>query len=261
MAVMVAGCAVSRSQTAVGIADFFLDPVGKPYYLLTDDRLVTGNRLGANTYSFYDSSLGSPDLIDVANPFQILVYYRAYGTVLILDRTLSELDRIDLFAHSAIRQPGAIARSYDNGMWVFDNWNYRLLRLDERGEVDQQTNNLRLQLGEEGEPAAIYVDRNSVMLYYPDSSRLAVFTNYGKFQRWVSVPEGSRLSWNPPLLLGVRDDGTGWRFTPAREGITTLGVLPAELRTRPKIVAGPRGFLSIDPEEQLVTETAYPEKN
>ncbi|MBB4080456.1 hypothetical protein GGR28_003090 [Lewinella aquimaris] len=254
-------CAASRSQTPIGVADFFIDPMGKAYFLLDDDRLVTGNQLGANTYSFYDSSLGSPDYVDVANPFQILVYYRAYGTVLVLDRTLSELDRIDLFANQHIRQPGAIARSYDNGIWVFDNWNYRLLRLNERGEPDQQTNNLRLQLGEDSEPAAIFVDRTTVMLYFRESSRLAVFTNYGEFRGWVAVPPHSRLSWNAPYLLGIKDDGTVWNYTSGQTQTIPLGSLPAALTGMSKVMAGPTGYLSVGPGELLVTTTEFPEKN
>ncbi len=250
------GCAVSRSQVPVGVEDFFLDPMGKAYFLLEDARLVTGNQLGGNTYSFYDSSLGGPDYVDVANPFQILLYYRDYGMVLILDRTLSELDRIDLFANPAIRQPGALARSYDNGIWVFDNWSYRLLRLDERGEVDRQTNNLRLELNGPGAPDALYVDRNAVMLYFREENRMAVFTNYGEFQRWVTVPPATDLSWNPPYLLGIAG-GRSWRWTSGGTTVTDLGPLPEELAAERRVLAGPDGFLSVEPGRFLLRKTVF----
>ena len=238
-------CATTRTQSAAGgVKDFFLDPAGKVYLLLSDDRLVTGNRLGNATNSFYDSSLGSPDYIDVANPFQVLVYYREYGTVVMLDRTLSELDRIDLFANAAIRQPGAIARSYDNGMWVFDNWSYQLLRLDDRGTVDQQTNDLRLQLNGPGEAAAIFVGRNQVMLHFPAVNRLAVFTNYGEFQRWVDLPAGARLSWNAPRLLAVLGE-EAWAWAPDLPAVEPLGPLPETLREVPKVLLGPGGYLDM----------------
>ncbi|PPK85190.1 hypothetical protein CLV84_2082 [Neolewinella xylanilytica] len=242
------------------IADFFLDPAGKAYYLLEDARLVTPNPLGENTYSFYDSSLGTPDYIDVTNPFQILVYYREYGTVVVLDRTLSELDRIDLFANPSIRQPGVIARSYDNGMWVFDNWNYQLLRLNGDGEVAQQTNNLRLQLGITAPADALFVDRNAIVLYFAPEQRMAVFTNYGKFRFWVPVPEGLTLSWRAPRLLaiGERDH---WIWTPDERELLSLGPLPADLPLQPRVLVGAEGYFTAVPGQLEIRGTVFSNKN
>ena len=248
------------AQSRTEVVDFYLDPVGKAYYLLEDDQLITLNPLGGNTYNWYDSSLGSPDYVDVTNPFQILVYYRDYGQIVVLDRTLSELDRLDLFANPAIEQPGVVARSYAGGIWVFDNWNYRLLRLDERGAVDQQTNNLRLQLNEPGEPTALYVARNHVMLYFPEVGRLAVFTNYGRFERWVEVPETATLSWLAPRLLGTGPTGN-WLWQPGLFTVQPLEALPEQLATARRILAGNGGYLSVDPRTLQLRTTEFGKKN
>ena len=250
-------CGSVRAQ--VGASDFFLDPVGKAYLLLADDRLVTANPLGGNSYSFYDSSLGSPDLVDVSNPFQILLYYRAYGTVVLLDRTLSELDRIDLFAIREIEQPGAIARSYDNGMWVYDNWNYRLLRLNERGEVDQRTNNLQLELGERSEPTSILVGRSNVMLYYREAGRLAVFSNFGEFQRWVKVPDAARVTWYAPRMLAL-SDAAAFVWTPADRAFTPLGNLPTDLTGNRKLLLDQTGYRYLDGPHTTVMSRGLPKK-
>jgi hypothetical protein len=240
--------------------DFFIDPVGKLYLLLEDESLVTANPLGENFYAFYDSTLGRPDRVDVTNPFQILLYYADYGKVIVLDRTLSELDRIDLFANPAIRQPGAIARSYDNGIWVFDSWDYRLLRLNERGEVDQRTNDLRLELDYPGEPRDIFVGRSSIMLYFAEENRLAVFTNFGQFVRWVELPAAETVSFQSPFLLGI-DGQQAWYWEPAYQRATELGKLPDKLIGQGRIRTGPRGYLSLDPETQRLLVTDFPKKN
>ena len=255
-----AGSISALAQTVPEVVDFFLDPVGKPYFLLADDQLVTQNPLGANTYSWYDSSLGSPDYVDVTNPFQILVYYRDYGKVVVLDRTLSELNRLDLFSNPAVEQPGVIARSYDNGIWVFDNWAYRLVRLDDRGEVDQQTNNLRLQLNEPGQPSALFVARNAVMLYFPDVGRLAEFTNFGQFRRWVELPAADDISWNAPRLLGRGTTG-GWIWRPGQLAVTPIGGLPETLAAERRILAGTEGYLTADPATLGLRVTKFTKKN
>ncbi|WP_157976165.1 hypothetical protein [Lewinella sp. IMCC34191] len=250
---MLAGCLSAQ------VSDFFLDPAGKAYYLLDDARLATPNPLGENTYSFYDSSLGSPDYVDVTNPFQILVYYREYGTVVVLDRTLSELDRIDLFANESIRQPGVIARSYDDGMWVFDNWDFRLLRLNGTGEIEHQTNNLRLQLGISGAPDALFVDRNRVMLYFAADDRMAVFTNYGKFLSWVAVPPGLTLSWRAPHLLAI-GEGQHWLWTPGEEGLVPLGTLPEDLASAGRILFTTEGYVTTVPGVLQIRGKAFSNK-
>ena len=237
--------AAGDTAAAPAVVDFFLDPVGKPYYLLADDRLVTANRLGDTDYSWYDSSLGSPDYVDVTNPFQILVYYREYGTVVVLDRTLSELDRLDLFANPDLRQPGPIARSYDDGIWVFDSWEYRLIRLNGEGRAEQRSNNLRLELGISAPADAIFVDRNAVMLYFAGAGRLAVFTNFGKFKHWVAVPADLRLSWYAPRLLGVGPEAGTYLWTPQLREMTDLGPLPEALAAARRILAGPQGFTTV----------------
>ncbi|MEL7162281.1 MAG: hypothetical protein AAFN92_16105 [Bacteroidota bacterium] len=204
-------CATTRTQTPARTQDFFLDPVGKLYYLLADDRLVTDNPLGQNRFEFYDSSLGKPDLVDVTNPFALLLYYETYGLIVVLDRTLSEVSRLDLYAIDDILEPAALARAADNNIWVFDAWDYRLKLLDGRGEVARQTNDLRLELGVATTPEYVYVDRNAVLLHFREAGRLAVFTNYGRFQRWVDLPQAENFGWHAPFLYGDGDNAWRWQ--------------------------------------------------
>ncbi|MFK8165443.1 MAG: hypothetical protein AB8H12_23555 [Lewinella sp.] len=202
-------CATTRSQAEEQVADYFIDPVGKTYLLLTDDELVTDNPLGQNRFSFYDSSLGGPDVVDVTNPFAILLFYADYGTVVVLDRTLSEVSRLDLFGLSDLQQPMTVARATDQGIWVFDSWDYRLKLIDNTGRERLKSNDLRLEIKTAAEPSAIYVDQGAVLLHYAEDDRLAVFTNYGRFQRWVELPPAKTYGWHAPYLSG-NTDGNYW---------------------------------------------------
>ncbi len=201
-------CAVSRPQASAVVADYFVDPVGKSYRLLADDRLVTGNPLGQNQFEFFDSSLGAPEVVDVTNPFAILLFYADYGTVVVLDRTLSEVSRLDLFSLAHLRQPVTAARATDQGIWVFDSWDYRLKLLDAAGRPRLASNDLRLEIDTAEEPTAIFVDQDRVLLHYAATARVAVFTNYGRFEYWVTLPETGTVGWYAPYLTGFT--GTGY---------------------------------------------------
>ncbi|MEM9931544.1 MAG: hypothetical protein AAF840_17190, partial [Bacteroidota bacterium] len=204
---LLSSCAATRTQVPVAVADFFIDPVGKHYRLLADDRLVTDNPLGQNQFEYFDSSLGAPDVVDVTNPFAILLYYADYGTVVVLDRTLSEVSRTDLFSLAHLRQPVTAARATDQGIWVFDTWDYRLKLMDAAGRPRLESNDLRLEIKASTEPAAIYVDQDRVLLHYAEEHKVAVFTNYGRFERWMELPEANTVGWYAPFLTGNNEVG------------------------------------------------------
>lgn len=207
---LLVSCATVRPQTPAATA-FFLDPVGKEYLLLNDGSLVTANPLGQNEFVFYDSSLGIPDAVDVTNPFAVLLFYADYGTVVMLDRTLSEIRRLDLFRIEDMQQPTLLARATDNGIWLFDSWDYRLKQLDQRGEVTITSNDLRLSAQMTSEPEALYVYQNLILLHFPAEQRLGVFTNYGRFERWVDLPAGAGFGWLDGRL-GGHDNERRWTF-------------------------------------------------
>lgn len=206
LTILISACTVTRSQPGNSVDRLFLDPTGKTYFLLADERLVTDNPLGQNRFEFFDSSLGSPDVVDVANPFSVMLFYADYGQLIILDRTLSERSRLDLFSVEDILEPSTVARASDNKVWVFDNWDYRLKLLDQSGKVSQRSNDLRLEIRAVTPPDAIYVNRGQVLLHYMADNRAALFTNYGRFEQWITFPAADDFAWNPPFLLGRSKD-------------------------------------------------------
>lgn len=223
---LLTACVTAYSQPTSAVDLFFIDPVGREYLLLTDGSLVTDNPLGQNRFAFFDSSRGRPDVVDVTNPFAILLYYADYGETIILDRTLSELRRLDFFSIAGVEQPVTLARATDGGIWLFDSWDYRLKLLDQNGEIGRTSNDLRLELKITTEPTAIYVYENLVLLHFTEDNRtaknettdnettdngLAVFTNYGRFQRWFPLAEGTDFTWLDGRLAAVHN-GVRWVY-------------------------------------------------
>ena len=239
-------CVAGKAVTGQAVADFFIDNTGRAYYLLADDRFVTDNPLGQNQFLYFDSSLGAPGSIDVRDPFAILLFYPEYGTVVVLDRTLSEVSRIDLFSLEDIRQPEAMARASDRGTWVFDSWDYRLKLLGPAGGLRLQSNDLRLELKSPTVPSAIYVDRGIVLLHYAEENKLAVFTNYGRFERWVTLPPAEHYGWRAPYLIGNSEAGH-WAY---QAGQKEAGP-QVQSKLKGKVVGGPGQLFYLDADGKL----------
>ena len=88
-------------------------------YLVEDEHSILKYSADAQLlYRFNVNDLGSITSINVQNPFYILVYYSDYNTLIVLDRTLSEVRRQDL-TDLGIEQIQVIGMASDNNIWIF----------------------------------------------------------------------------------------------------------------------------------------------
>ena len=62
---------------------------------------------------------GKLSTIDVSIRLRYLLYYKDFSTIVVLDRLLAIRNTIDLRKQN-IFQVNAIAQSYDNNIWLFD---------------------------------------------------------------------------------------------------------------------------------------------
>src|SRR5687768_10221635 len=102
------------------IVDFAVDNLDNVYILNSRNQLRKFNEKGDSVGMYNDvKKFGQATLIDVSNPLKVLLYYRDFATVVMLDRFLDVRNTIDLRKHN-ILQVKAIGQSYDNKIWVYD---------------------------------------------------------------------------------------------------------------------------------------------
>jgi hypothetical protein len=134
--------------------------------------------------------------IDVTNSLKPLLFYKNFSTVVVLDRFLAARTSIDL-RKFAILQPSAIGLSYDNNIWVFDQYDNKLKKIDEAGTVLVETTDFRSLFNQSIIPQKIINDNG--LVYLADSAAgIFVFDNYGTFKRKVLLKD-----WNN---IDVRND-------------------------------------------------------
>lgn len=127
--------------------------------------------------------------IDVSNPLRLLLFYKDFSTVVILDRLLANRATLDLKKYS-ILQPSAIGLSYDNNIWVYDQYDNKLKKIDEQGNKLMETPDFRSIFNQAISPQRIINDDGYV--YLADSAQgIFVFDNYGSFKRNINL-----TGWN-----------------------------------------------------------------
>ena len=124
--------------------------------------------------------------LDVSNPLKPVLFYKYVSTVVVLDRWLAEQATIDL-RRSGILQPSAVGLSHDNQLWVFDNWDNKLKKIDEQGKLLLETTDLRSLFSSAISPQHIL--RDDGLVYLVDSLQgVYVFDIYGTFKKKLTAP-------------------------------------------------------------------------
>jgi hypothetical protein len=216
-----------RVKTIKGdIVSFTVDNLDNIYLLSSTNQVKKLNANGDSVAIFNDvKKFGQVTFIDVSNPLKVLLYYRDFATIVVLDRFLSIRNTIDLRSHN-ILQVKAIGQSYDNKIWVYDEVENKLKKIEEDGTLLQETNDFRQLFDPAPLPQRIFDEDQYVYLY--DSS-LAVYTfdYYGALKNKILINHWQNFKVAGKFIYGSNDN------TLYRYNIKTFRVeewqLPVEL--------------------------------
>jgi hypothetical protein len=212
-----------------GVVDFQLDPLGQLFIIDRSGRLMRQDAAADSTYVFDNGLLGPISRLDATNPFGPLLYFADFNKVLLLDRTLNEVGRMDLRSSTVISVSNAIARNFDNRIWVFDEGDFRLKLLSNDGSVTKQSDDLRRRLDISESPERLLMTGRELYVYFPIKG-LAVFSNFGQFLRWEKEFKGVENIFFGPRAVSYHDDKELVRL--AYDGRRQRSLLPPELARR-----------------------------
>ena len=179
-----------------GYTDFAVDNLGNILLLDSNNQLKKLTPSGDSVAIFNDvRKYGKVYSIDAGNPLKILLYYRDFGTIVVLDRLLNIRTTIDLRKQN-IFQAKAICQSYDNAVWVYDEGEAILKRIGDDGNIIDQTGDFRLQLDEA--PSPLFIEDHDRLVYLYDSTKgLLVFDYFGTLKNKLAF-----LGWQDFQLAG-----------------------------------------------------------
>jgi len=163
------------------VTDMVVDNLGNMYLLHQNGQLKklrqNGDSLGVfnNTRRF-----GKLSSIDASNPLKTLLYYKDFGTIVVLDRLMDIRATIDLRKQQLL-QVGAIGQSYDNNIWIFDNLELKLKKISDDGRLLDQSADFRQIFDSVPSPGRI-VDQNNLVYLYDPAMGVYQFDYYGAFK-------------------------------------------------------------------------------
>lgn len=163
--------------------------------------------------------------MDATNPMKVLIYYRDFSTLVMLDRFLNRINAVDL-RKAGIFQAKAVGLTYDNMIWVFDEQSAKLKKVDENGRSISETPDLRQILGIAISPSQI-LDRDGFVYLYDKDNGLYMFDYYGTLKNALTLKNWNDLQVINKTIVGRKGDQF-MRYLPGTLELREVN-LPAEI--------------------------------
>lgn len=212
---------------AGAFASFAVDNLDNLYLLSAANQLKKLSPSGDSIAIFNDvKRFGQVSLIDVSNPMKVLLYYRDFTSIAMLDRFLNMRNSIDLRKQN-IFQVRAISQSYDNKVWLYDEVNNNLKKIDEDGKVILETPDFR-QLFEQAPTPQLIFDQDQYVYLYDSTKALYVFDYFGTLKNKILISGWHNLQVVGQYIFGTRD-GKMYRYN-TRSFRVDDWLMPEQLR-------------------------------
>lgn len=184
---------------------FTVDNLDNIYVLSSRNQVRKYNSNGDSVAVYNDiRKFGQASLIDVSNPLKVLLYYKDFATVVMLDRFLNAVNTVDL-RKQGILQAGAVGQSYDNKIWIYDEFEAKLKKADEDGKLLQETADFRLLLSQTLSPVKI-ADENKYVYLYDSLKGVYVFDYFGALKNVIMIRNWENFKVSGKYIFGSRAD-------------------------------------------------------
>ncbi|MBP6025338.1 hypothetical protein [Ferruginibacter sp.] len=180
---------------------FTVDNLDNIYLITATNQLKKINGNGDSAGVFNDvKRFGALTAIDVTNPLKILLYYKSFATVVVLDRFLNTRNTIN-FRKQNIFSVQSITTSYDNNIWLFDEQDYKLKKIDDDGRLLQETTDFRMLFDSVPSPGNL-VDKDNFVYLYDTAKGFYIFDYYGAFKNRLPFLNWSNIAVSAKNMYG-----------------------------------------------------------
>jgi hypothetical protein len=173
-------------------SSFTVDNIGAIYIITPDNQLKKYNENSDSVGVFNQvTQYGKLTYVDAENPWKTILFYQNFSTIVLLDKYLNIVTAINLRKHNIFRVQ-AVTSSYDNNIWLYDEQDNKLKKIDDNGRILSETVDFRLLFDSVPEPKKI-IDRDGYVYLYDPEKGIYIFDYYGSFKsrlpflNWTNV--------------------------------------------------------------------------
>ncbi|MGH2563690.1 MAG: hypothetical protein ACRDE8_17140 [Ginsengibacter sp.] len=209
------------------ISSFTVDNLGELYIINTDNQLKKYNEKGDSVGVFNQvTKYGKLSYVEAQNPWKAILFYQDYSTIVLLDKYLNVLSSINLRKQN-IFQVKAVTTSYDNNIWLYDEQDNKLKKIDDTGNTVFESVDFRLLFDSVPSPKKI-IDKDGFLYLYDPEKGIYTFDYYGSFKNKLPFLHWTDIAVIDKTIYGF-DKNNLYRYAPPLPDIKTY-VLPEALQ-------------------------------
>lgn len=194
------------------ISSFTVDNLGELYVINIDNQLKKYDEQGDSVGVFNQvTKYGNLSDVEAQNPWKVILFYKGYSTIVLLDKYLNVLSSINLRKQN-IFQVNALTTSYDNNIWLYDEQENKLKKIDDGGNKLFETVDFRLLFDSVPSPKKIIDSDGFVYLYDPEKG-VYIFDYYGSFKTRLPFLHWTDITVIDKQIYGF-DKENLYRYTP-----------------------------------------------
>lgn len=162
------------------------------YLITARNELQKVDSSGNLLATFNQNRYGRLAFADATNPMRLVLSYPDYGTIVILDNTLSEISALSLRKINIQSYSATCFSSLDNNIWVFDDQDYKLKKIDKNNDVIVESGDMFSLLGNAIHP--VYMQENDQYIYLSDPAEgIVIFDIYGTYYQTLPFKNISKF--------------------------------------------------------------------
>lgn len=184
------------NQLEYPITSFTVGNLGELYVINANNQLKKYNENGDSVGVFNQvTKYGKLSYVEAQNPWKVILFYEGFSTIVLLDKYLEVLGSINL-RNKNIFGVKAVTTSYDNNIWLFDEQDNKLKKIDDVGNLLSESIDFRLLFDAVPTPQKI-MDRDGLVYLYDPQKGFYIFDYYGSFKNRLTF-----LDWNNFSVFG-----------------------------------------------------------
>lgn len=199
-----------------------VDKLGRLYLVNEYNVLIQFDDNFNELFRYSTTRYGEITQLDVSNPMKILVYFGDFHTIVFLDNTLSELKQIFL-EELNFWNTQVVCNSNDNRIWLFDQTDKKLIKINENGKVIMESNSLVNLPICEYSMTEIFESENKIYLN-ADGNGLLVLDNLGSFIKTYDEIKSYSIRKHASKLFYVNKNGEIHMYNGVLKGPELLNI-------------------------------------
>ncbi|MBO3698547.1 hypothetical protein [Roseivirga sp. E12] len=182
-----------------------IDRRGYLYFSNNQGAIDKLDQTGKQVYHFSPQKQGTPTLIDAWQGLRTFVYYQSFQEYLLLDRFLNTSERYSINNNQISNFSGLATLASDNNLWILNNQELSLIKVDinDREVLAENKLNLSLDL-ENWEMKFIRSYQNYLFIAIEEEGILA-FDNLGNYIEKITGQSTNNFTFNQDEIIFISD--------------------------------------------------------